>query len=206
MAERARGDVRVTVTVPAAGAHRINGVMSDPRPDAGACPFVAGDAGLASWSDIEADAWIGLLETHKRLTRALDAELEARHGLTLSSVELLGRLAAAPSQQLRLSRLAAEASLSLSRVSRIVDVLEARGVVRRQICPSDARAVEAHLTDAGLALARQAQATHVASVRERFLDRLGPGETEALAAVFGRFSPEGAGACTASASAQGADA
>ena len=179
--------------------------MPDPRPDADACPFVAGDAGLASWSDVEADAWIGLLESHKRLTRALDAELEARHGLTLSSVELLGRLAAAPGHQLRLSRLAAEAGLSLSRVSRIVDVLEVRGVVRRETCPSDARAVEAHLTDAGLTLAREAQATHAASVRERFLDRLGPGETEALAAAFRRFAPEGAAACTESA-AQSADA
>jgi DNA-binding MarR family transcriptional regulator len=90
-------------------------------------------------------------------------------------------------------------------VSRIVDVLEARGVVRRQACPSDARAVEAHLTDAGLALARQAQATHAASVRERFLDVLGPGETEALATVFRRFSPGAAAACTESASAQPAD-
>ncbi|MEO8968475.1 MAG: MarR family winged helix-turn-helix transcriptional regulator [Solirubrobacteraceae bacterium] len=173
--------------------------MSDPGPDADACPFVAGDIGLASWTDVEADAWIGLLESHKRLTRALDAELEGRHGLTLSSVELLGRLSATPGHQLRLSRLAAEAGLSPSRVSRIVDVLEARGVVRRQTCPSDARAVEAHLTEAGLALARDAQATHVASVRERFLDRLGPGETEALATVFRRFSPAGAGACTATA-------
>ena len=41
------------------------------------------------------DAWVGLLETHKQLTRALDAELDARHGLSLSGVELLGRLAAA---------------------------------------------------------------------------------------------------------------
>ncbi len=170
--------------------------MTDPAPDGKACPFVAGDIGLASWTDAEADAWIGLIESHKRLTRALDGELEARHGLTLSSVELLGRLAAAPGHQLRLSRLATEAGLSLSRVSRIVDVLEARGVIRRQACPSDARAVEAHLTDAGLALARDAQATHVASVRARFLDRLAPGEAQALAKVFRRFSPEGAGACT----------
>lgn len=173
--------------------------MSDPQPDGEACPFVAGEAGLAGWSEVQADAWIGLLETHKRLTRALEAELEARHGLSLSGVELLGRLAAADGHRLRLSRLASEAGLSLSRVSRIVDMLEARGLVRREVCPSDARAVEAHLGDAGLALAREAQATHVASVRERFLDRLGPGEAEALAEVFRRFAPEGAAACTESA-------
>jgi hypothetical protein len=39
-----------------------------------------------------------------------------------------------------------EAGLSLSRVSRIIDLLEARGLVRRQPCAEDARAVEAHIT------------------------------------------------------------
>jgi len=124
---------------------------------ASACPYVVGDDGLASWSDRHAGAWIGLLEAHKQLTRALDAELEAQHGLSLSALELLGRLAAADRRQLRLSVLAHEAGLSLSRVSRIIDVLEGRGLVERQTCPQDARAVEAHLTERGLSLAREAQ-------------------------------------------------
>lgn len=172
--------------------------MSEHDPGTEACPYVTGEPGRARWTDAQADAWIGLLETHKRLTRALEAELETTHGLSLSAVELLGRLAAAEGHQLRLSRLAGEANLSLSRVSRIVDVLEVRGLVRREACASDARAVEAHLTAAGLDLARAAQATHVESVRERFLERLEPGEAELLAAVFARFAPDAAAACTAS--------
>ena len=79
---------------------------------------------MATWSERHADAWIGLLETHKRMTRMLDAELEARYGLTLSSLELLARLGAAPDRCLRLSALAAAAGLSLSRVSRIAAALE----------------------------------------------------------------------------------
>jgi DNA-binding MarR family transcriptional regulator len=161
-----------------------------------ACPYVVGDDGLASWSETHAEAWIGLLETHKQLTRALDAELEAAHGLSLSSLELLGRMAAADAHHLRLSVLALEAGLSLSRVSRIIDVLEARQLVERQPCPEDARAVEAHLTDRGLNLAREAQATHFASVQQRFFDQLQSGELEVLAGVFGRLSPRAAAACT----------
>ncbi len=161
-----------------------------------ACPYVVGDDGLASWSDTHADAWIGLLETHKQMTRALDAELEARHGLSISGLELLGRLAAADDHQLRLSQLAHEAGLSLSRVSRIVDLLEARTLVRRVPCTEDARAVEAHLTKEGLTLAREAQATHFASVQLRFFDQLEPGELDVLAAVFGRLSPRAAATCT----------
>jgi DNA-binding MarR family transcriptional regulator len=161
-----------------------------------ACPYVVGDDGLAAWSDTHAEAWIGLLETHKQLTRTLDAELEARHGLSLSSLELLGRLAAADGRHRRLSVLALEAGLSLSRVSRIIDLLAARGLVKRQPCAQDARAVEAHLTESGLGLAREAQATHFASVQRRFFDRLKPGELEVLAEVFGRLSPRTAAACT----------
>jgi DNA-binding MarR family transcriptional regulator len=161
------------------------------------CAFVVGDDGLARWSDLHADAWIGLLETHKRLTRALDAELEAQHGLSLSALEVLGRIAATDGRSLRLSLLAGESGLSLSRISRIVDSLEQRQLVRREACQRDARAVEAHLTDAGLQLARDGQATHFASVNERFFARLSSDELGTLAAVFGRFAPRAAEACTA---------
>jgi DNA-binding MarR family transcriptional regulator len=171
--------------------------VSTTTPAEGACSYVVGDDGLASWSDTHADAWIGMLETHKRLTRALEAELEARHGLSLSGLELLGRLAAAEERRLRLSALASECGLSLSRVSRIVDLLEARGLVVRRPCAEDARAVEAHLTAAGLSLAREAQATHFASVQRKFFDALSPAELETLARVFARFAPHAPAACTA---------
>jgi DNA-binding MarR family transcriptional regulator len=160
------------------------------------CAYVLGDDGLATWSDTHADAWIGLLETHKRLTRALDAELEAEHGLALSGLECLGRLAAADGRSLRLTALATATGLSLSRISRIVDTLEARGLVARQSSKSDARAVEAHLTDPGLELVRRAQGSHFAAVQQRFFAQLSAEEIETLAAVFARFAPRAAAACS----------
>ncbi len=161
------------------------------------CAYVLGDDGLAQWSGTHADAWIGLLETHKRLTRALDAELEAEHGLTLSALEALGRLAGAENRCLRLSALAGACGLSLSRISRIIDALEARGLVERRTVQSDGRAVEGHLTDAGLELVRRAQATHYASVQRRFFEPLSDQEIATLAGIFSRFAPDGAGSCTA---------
>ena len=162
------------------------------------CAYVLGDDGLATWSDTHADAWIGMLETHKRLTRALDAELEADFGLSLSGVEVLGRLAAAEKRNLRLSVLATETGLSLSRISRIVDTLEGRKLVERRSSAADARAVEAHLLDAGLDLVRRAQGSHFESVQQRFFEQLSPAEIETLAGVFGRFAPRAASACTES--------
>jgi DNA-binding MarR family transcriptional regulator len=163
--------------------------MPRPATEPEACAYVVGEDGIARWNDAHAGAWIGLLETHKQLTRALDSELEARHGLSLSSVETLGRLAAAEGRRLRLTALAGATGLSISRMSRIVDFLERRGLVERRPSPGDARAVDAHITQAGLALVREAQATHFRSVQERFFDRLSPGELATLATVFGRLSP-----------------
>jgi len=173
-------------------------MMSSPsEPEtAEACPHVIGEERLARFSDLETEAWIGLLETHKRLTRALNAELEAEHGLSLSSVELLGRLFAADDQVLRLSDLAERSGLSLSRVSRIIDTLEARGLVERRRCPTDKRARNAGLTAAGAELLEAAQATHFAGVRSKFLEQVEPAELDALAAVFGRLAPGAARSCT----------
>lgn len=160
------------------------------------CAYVLGDDGLARWSDVHSEAWIGLLETHKKLTRALDAELESEHGLSLSGLEVLGRLAAAEGHSLRLSEVASACGLSLSRISRIIDSLEARGLVERRGVPADARAVDGHLTDAGLELVRRAQSTHFASVQRRFFEQLSGEEIQVLASIFSRFAPRGAEACT----------
>jgi DNA-binding MarR family transcriptional regulator len=155
-----------------------------------------GEDGLVTWSDVHRDAWIGLLEAHKQLTRALDAELEAEHGLSLSALEALGRLAASAGRSLRLSELASACGLSLSRISRIIDALEARGLVERRDVPADARAVDGHLTDAGLELVRRAQGFHFASVQQRFFEQLSDEEIELLASVFSRFAPRAAESCT----------
>jgi len=151
--------------------------------------IVSSPSGFPLWSEDYEAAWIGLLATYRRLIRELDSELESTHGLTMSGLELLVRLATAPERWLRLSTLAAEANLSLSRVSRIVDVLEARGLVERRPCPSDARAINAVLTDHGLAVAKAAQETHLAAVRERFFDRLTESEIQTFGTVFGRLTP-----------------
>src|SRR5688500_7563265 len=146
----------------------------------------AGD-GLVQWSDRHAAAWIGLLETHKRLTRELEGELEATHGLGISALELLSRLARADDHMMRLSALADVSGLSLSRVSRIVDGLERRGLVERRADAADSRAKNAWLTPAGLELLRAALKTHFDGVERVFFDRIAEEDVETLARVFEPF-------------------
>ena len=171
--------------------------VETPNPPA-TCAYTVGVDGLSRWSDTSADAWIGLLETQRRLSRELDEMLEARHGIGLSGLEVLGRLASAAERRLRVSEIAGAAGLSVSRVSRLLDALEGRRLVERRPCPGDGRAIHAQLTAAGLELAREAQASHFAAVQERFFDQLTPAEVETLAGVFARFAPRAASECTAS--------
>jgi DNA-binding MarR family transcriptional regulator len=143
--------------------------------------------GLIRWSDTSAAAWIGLLETHKHLTRELEAELVAEHGLSISGLEVLFRLARADGHTMRLTALAEAAGLSLSRVSRILDALERRRLVERRSDADDSRAKQAWLTPQGLELLRAAQHTHFAGVERLFFDRLSSSDVETLARVFEPF-------------------
>lgn len=150
--------------------------------------YVVDDDGLARFAGQHADAWLGLMQTCRRLMRELDAELEREHGVSLGGLELLGRLAAADERRARLTALASETGLSLSRVSRIVDGFERRGLVERLACPEDARGTYARLTDAGLRFTREAQAGHVEDVQRNFFDRLEADEVSVLATVFRDFA------------------
>jgi len=81
-------------------------------------------------------------------------------------------------------------------VSRLAAGLEQRGLLERRPCDDDGRAVEAHLTSAGLELLRQAQEVHFASVKRAFFDRLSETELQTLATVFGRLEQPPPATCS----------
>jgi len=137
----------------------------------------------------ELRAWRGMLRTHAMLTKALDAELDAAHGLPLSSYEVLMHLSDAEGQRMRMSDLAAMVILSRSGLTRLVDRLEREGLIERQSCPSDARGSFATLTAAGRRKLAAARATHLAGVRSLFLDHFTPDEQEVLGAAWQRLLP-----------------
>jgi DNA-binding MarR family transcriptional regulator len=135
------------------------------------------------WPPEHALAFLGLREAQRRLERELAAAID-EHGLSFSALGLLGQLATVDDRTLRLSALAAQSGLSLSRVSRVIDLLERRGLVVRQPCPGDARATNARLTGPGLELVGEAQASLCAEIERCFLDRLSAPQLETLADAF----------------------
>jgi DNA-binding MarR family transcriptional regulator len=137
----------------------------------------------------ELRAWRGMLRVHATLTKALDADLEAAHGLPLSSYEVLLNLADAEGQRMRMSDLAASVILSRSGLTRLVDRLEREGLIVRESCPSDARGSFATLTPSGRRKLDAARATHLAGVRSMFVDHFSAEELEVLGAAWERLLP-----------------
>jgi DNA-binding MarR family transcriptional regulator len=137
----------------------------------------------------ELGAWRGLLRIHTALVRELDAELDAAHGLPLSSYDVLIYLQAAPGKRLRMAELADSVLLSRSGVTRLVDRLEREGLIVRDTCSSDGRGLYAVLTDEGEAMLARARPTHLAGVRERFLAHFSDDELKQLAGYWERVLP-----------------
>ena len=122
--------------------------------------------------------------------RALDADLLREQGMAMSEYSALMFLSEAPGLRLRMGDLALASALSLSGMSRIVDRLERRRLVRRERCSSDARGWEAVLTDAGFQRLRQAWPTHLASVRRHVIDHVEGLDLPTLTAALQRFAAD----------------
>ena len=120
--------------------------------------------------------------------RALDADLLAGQGMSLSEYTALMHLSEAPGRSLRMSDLASACAVSLSGMSRIVSRLEAQGLMARERSSCDGRGLNAVLTDAGLDRLRRAWPTHLASVRRHMMDHLGALDLPAVTAAVQRFA------------------
>ena len=144
-------------------------------------------AGELELGETEEGAWRGLLRAHAALVKALDSELEAAHGIPLSSYEVLLFLAHAPDRRLRMAELADRVLLSRSGMTRLVDRLEREGYLERDTCADDRRGSFAVLTERGAALLRQARPTHLAGVRRRFLSQFSEPELAQLAGFWARL-------------------
>lgn len=132
----------------------------------------------------ELNVWAGFLGTHKRVTRYLSAEMEREHGLTAREFEVLLVLDGRRPEGLRMSDLADRVYLTPSGLTRLVDRMEPRGLVRRATGTADQRASTVTSTPEGGRLFRRASSAHPRRVRDCFLNRLTPQQRAVLAEVW----------------------
>jgi MarR family transcriptional regulator, 2-MHQ and catechol-resistance regulon repressor len=109
-----------------------------------------------------------LVEVQARLERRLGGDLEARFALPHAWFEVLIRLSRSDDGQLTMSALAEQVTLTTGGVTRLVDRMEAAGLVERRPCRTDRRVSYAAITDAGRAKLEEASEAHAANLRTVF--------------------------------------
>ena len=120
----------------------------------------------------ELDSWLSLSRLMIRLQWALDSQLQHDADLSMIEYMTMAMLSEAPESTLRMSVLAEETSVSLSRLSHLVKRLESRGYVRREPDPADGRFTNAILLPDGLRKMQETAPGHVAYVRRLVVDNL----------------------------------
>ena len=120
----------------------------------------------------EEAVWRALMRIVKILPRHLDNDLVRGAGLTASEYTTIMHLSEGPNRERRMADLASATDLSASRMTRLVDDLQSRGLVTKTASASDARVNVAKLTPQGMAKLKSAWPVHLASVRRCFFDSI----------------------------------
>lgn len=125
-------------------------------------------------------AWLAVLQTNAVLVDALEKDLEASHGLPITWFEVLIKLDDAPGGRVRMQDLVEAALLTKSGVTRLVDRMQAAGLVQRCACDSDRRVTYAEITETGRKAIRDAMPSHKTDVEREFARHLSVDEQRVL--------------------------
>jgi len=143
--------------------------------------ILEGMATVEPLSPSEEALWRAVMRIVKVIPRHLDSDLIRGVGLTASEYTTIMHLSEAPNRELRMADLANATDLSASRMTRLVDDLQARGLVTKTASSSDARGNVARLTPRGMAKLKSAWPVHLASVRRCFFDCIDAAAVEGVA-------------------------
>lgn len=135
----------------------------------------------------EWDLWRDYFRGGRELVAALDRRLQADAGISHPEYLLMLSLWNAPDHSLRTGELAEELSWEKSRVSHQVARMEARGLVERRECETDARGVWVVLTADGSRLLLRATRDHTDAIREWFFELMSDDEKRVLGDIARRM-------------------
>jgi DNA-binding MarR family transcriptional regulator len=141
-------------------------------------------------------AFARVMRAYGVLRRALEAEVLQPRGLTINDFEALMHLATAEEGRLRRIDLAERLMLSPSGVTRLLDGLQAAGLVANVHCESDARVTWAKLTDDGLQTLECVGAEHSQALNSLFADVLDADELAQLSELLARLPGVADANCT----------
>lgn len=133
------------------------------------------------------EVWRTFLRAHASLVRRLEADLLDKHSLPLAWYDVLARLVESEDHRLRMSELADRVMLSPSGLTRLIDRLEANGLVSREHAEGDGRGLYAVLTEEGYRRLRDASGTHLRGIQEYVISNYSPDELQEIARLLGRL-------------------
>jgi DNA-binding MarR family transcriptional regulator len=119
-------------------------------------------------------SWSTFMQMQELLRSRIEQRLTVHSGLSNADYTVLAVLAAAPGRRMRLVDLGATLGWERSRLHHQLTRMCSRGLVERGPMPDaeDGRAIQAILTDHGLAAIRQASRHHARHVRELVIEVL----------------------------------
>jgi DNA-binding MarR family transcriptional regulator len=129
-----------------------------------------------------------LMDTNARLTKDLNEVLEKNCELPLASFDALLQLRRVDSGRLKMNELADAIVHSTGGTTRLIDRLAEAGLVVREQCPTDRRAIYVAITQAGNQKLDEALATHLDFLQETMAGRLSAGERESLTSLLGKLN------------------
>ena len=132
-------------------------------------------------------AWRSFLTAHAALINQIERELLEAGVVPLNWYDVLFALYDAPGQRLRMNELASAIVLSRSGLTRLVDRLEAEGLLVRERSASDRRGAFAALTEKGVEAMRLAWPVYAKGIEEHFACYLSDEEVRILTEVFRRM-------------------
>ncbi len=137
--------------------------------------------------EVHLKAWAALLGAHAAVVDAVEAALDGAGLPGLAWYDVLWALRSSPGMRLRMGELAGHVTLSRGGLTRLVDRIEAAGLLRREACATDRRGCDAVLTPAGRAMLRRMWPVYAGVLRQTVVGRMSDDEATHLAAVLGRL-------------------
>jgi DNA-binding MarR family transcriptional regulator len=133
-------------------------------------------------------AWRAFLNAHAAAVSRIERDLARTGGelVPLTWYDVLIELLEAPEHCLRQRELTQRLVLTRSGISRLVDRLEAAGLVRREPNPADRRGDLIALSDAGRAALRRTWPAYARGIAEHFARFLAPEEASMLVVALER--------------------
>jgi DNA-binding MarR family transcriptional regulator len=132
-------------------------------------------------------AWRAFLKAHATIINLIDRDLVAAQRPQLSTYDVLIELYEEPEHRLRMHELAERVVLSRSGLTRLVDRLEAEGLMIRDRCGTDRRGAYAVITEQGIAALQRTWPIYARGITEYFAEWLTLEEAQLLESALARI-------------------